>query len=223
MPSFNPTELAQQERYKLLIGCVVPRPIGWISSISPAGEPNLAPYSFFNAVSAAPPVLMFCPANKRDGTPKDSFANVLTEADGGTGEFVINIVSEHIAKQMAATAEPLPHGESEFDLAALTPIPSDVVRPPRVAEARASFECRTMHVLRLAPEQPGGGNLVLGEIVRMHLEDGLVNERFHVDAAKLEAIGRMGGFAYARTRERFDMPAGKEALEVSESRSSANG
>ncbi len=114
---------------------------------------------------------------------------------------------------MAAAAEPLPYGESEYDLAGLTELPSRLVTPPRVAESPVAYECRTLQVIRTNPGVTGGGNLVLGEVVCAHIDDALVNERWHVDANALRAIGRMGGPEYCRTRDRFSMPRGRAAVE----------
>lgn len=211
---FNPAELSLEHRYKLLIGMVVPRPIAFVSTISPDGRPNLAPFSFFNAVSSTPLILAFAPANKPDGTEKDTLRNAKPAAEGGTGECVIHLVSESFATKMAACAEPLAYGESEFALSGLTMTPARMVRPPRVAEALAAFECRTRSVLRFAPGAPSGGNLVLAEVVHIHAADGLMDEHFHVDPERLAAIGRMGGPTYCRTRERFAMPVGKPALTI---------
>lgn len=208
----DPALLPAPERYKLLIGCIVPRPIALVSSVSPDGRPNLAPFSFFNGVGSDPMALLFCPANKADGSMKDTLRNVLPPAEGGTGEFVVNIASEPYASRMAAAAEPLPYGESEFELSGLTPAPSAKVRPSRVAESPVCFECRTLQVVRLNPGVPAGGNIVIGQVVHVHLADGLANERLHIDPERLAAIGRMGGTGYCRTRERFTMPMGREAL-----------
>ncbi|MBY0263026.1 MAG: flavin reductase family protein, partial [Phycisphaerales bacterium] len=128
----DPATLPAADRYKLLIGCIVPRPIAVVSTLSPDGRPNLAPFSFFNGVGSDPMLLLFCPANKPDGTEKDSLRNAAPVADGGTGEFVVNVATEDFARQMAACAEPLDYGQSEFDLAGLHPAPSQVVRPPRL-------------------------------------------------------------------------------------------
>ncbi|MFN0012749.1 MAG: flavin reductase family protein [Phycisphaerales bacterium] len=209
----DPASLAPADRYKLLIGGVVPRPIAWVSTISPDGRLNLAPFSFFNAVSASPPVLMFAPANKPDGSEKDTLRNAKPAGEGGTGEFVVNIVPFGVARQMAACAEELAYGESEFELAGLMSVPSMVVRPPRVAESPLSFECRTLRVIRFGENRPGAGNMVLGEVVRVHAAPGVVNERWHVDPDALDAIARMGGTGYCRTTERFEMPMGRRALE----------
>jgi flavin reductase (DIM6/NTAB) family NADH-FMN oxidoreductase RutF len=211
----DPAKLPQPDRYKLLIGLIVPRPIAFVSTISADARPNLAPFSFYAGVGSNPMTLLFCPANKDDGSEKDSLRNAKPIAEGGLGEFVVNVVSESIARQMAACAEPLPFGESEFHLSGLTTAPSDVVRPPRVAESPASFECRTLQVLRTNPGAPGGGNIVLGEIVRIHVRDDLINDRLHTDPTLLAAIGRMGGSSYVKTADpaqRFEIPMGKKAL-----------
>lgn len=131
----------------------------------------------------------------------------------GYGEFVVNVVTESIARQVAAAAEELPYGQSEFGLTGLTPMPSSLVRPPRVAQCPAAFECVTRQVVRTNPGVPASGTMVLGEIVRVHAIDGILNERLHTDAAKLAAFGRMGGPTYCTTRDRFDLPRGREALE----------
>lgn len=208
----NPAALAQADRYKLLIGGIVPRPIAFVSSRLPDGAPNLAPFSFFAGVASAPMTLLFCPANGPDGMEKDTLRNVKPVEEGGVGEFVVNVAVEAYERRVAACAEPLPYGESEYELAGLTPSPSRVVSVPRVAESPIAYECRTRQVIRLAPGVPGGGNIVLGEIVHVFVRDDLINERYHIDPAKLAAIGRMGGLGYARTRDRFEMPMGRPAL-----------
>jgi flavin reductase (DIM6/NTAB) family NADH-FMN oxidoreductase RutF len=208
----NPADLAQPDRYKLLIGGVVPRPIAFVSTVSREGRPNLAPFSFFCGVGSNPMTMLFCPANKPDGTEKDSLRNALPEAEGGTGAFVVNVATEAMERQVAGAAEPLPHGESEFELVGLTPAPSRVVRPPRVLESPISYECRTVRVVRTGPGQPAAGNVVLGEVVHVWVRDDLIDERFRIDPERLGAIGRMGGLEYCRTRERFSMPMGKSAL-----------
>lgn len=215
----DPSSLSLENRYKLLIGAVVPRPIAFVSTVAPAGSGlvgagafNLAPFSFFAGVGSNPMTLLFCPANKPDGGEKDSLRNAKPVSEGGTGEFVVNIVPHAIARRMAACAEELAYGQSEFDLSGLTPVASSVVRPPRVAECPITFECRTVQVVRTNPGQPSGGNIVIGEVVHIHADETVINDRFHVDAAALDAIGRMGGRTYCTTRERFEIPWGKAAL-----------
>ena len=216
MPEFidiDPSSISVAERYKLLIGAVAPRPIAFVSTVSPDGAPNLAPYSFFNAVGSNPMTMLFCPANTPEGGEKDSLRNAKPVDEGGVGEFVVNIASASMARQVAGAAEALEYGESEFDLVGLTPAPSVAVAPPRVAEAPVAFECVTDRVIRTNPGEPGGGNVVIGRVVRAHAAPGLVNERMHVDPAALDSIGRMGGAAYCFTRERFELPVGRDALE----------
>ena len=209
----NPGDLAAPERYKLLIGCIVPRPIAWVSTISPDGRTvNLAPFSFFNGVGSNPMTLLFCPANKADGSEKDSLRNAKPNEEGGSGEFVVNIATNALAKPMAASSEPLPYGESEFDLTGLAMARSAFVKPPRVADSPAAFECRTLQVVRTNAGAPGGGNIVIGQVVHVFVRDDLINERLHIDQGRLDAIGRMGGLMYARTRDRFELPMGREAL-----------
>ena len=195
------------DRYKLLIGLIVPRPIAWVSTISPDGAPNLAPFSFFNAIGANPMLLMFCPASKPDGTEKDSLRNAKPMAEGGTGEFVVNIVPHALKDAMSLTSSELPFGESEWELAPhlLHTEPSLRVRPARIAAAPACFECRTLSVTRTNPGAPGAGNMVIGEVLHVRTLPGILGDRFHTDAAALDAIGRMGGAAYATTRDRFDI------------------
>jgi flavin reductase (DIM6/NTAB) family NADH-FMN oxidoreductase RutF len=213
----SPATLSPNDRYKLLIGAIVPRPIAWVSTRSPDGRDNLAPFSFFAGVGSDPMTLLFCPATRPDGTEKDSLRNAKPVGEGGTGEFVVNVVPHELVRRMAACAEELAYGESEFALAGLTPAACEVVRVARVLESPVSFECRTMQVIRTNPtstgqSQPGSGNIVLGEVVQVHVRDELINERMHIDAAKLDAIGRMGGSEYCTTRERFGEPRGRAAL-----------
>jgi flavin reductase (DIM6/NTAB) family NADH-FMN oxidoreductase RutF len=215
---FDPRQLAQPERYKLLIGCIVPRPIAFVSTISPTGELNIAPFSFFAGVGSNPMTLLFCPANKPDGSEKDSLRNAKAVAEGGVGEFVVNVATEAYERQMAACAEPLEYGQSEFAMSGLHAAPSVKVRPPRLAESPVSFECRTTQVVRTNPGAAAAGNIVIGEVVWIHVSDapGLLSDRFHTDPAKLRAIGRMGGLGYVRTADpanRFELPMGRKALE----------
>jgi flavin reductase (DIM6/NTAB) family NADH-FMN oxidoreductase RutF len=210
----DPLALSPADRYKLLIGCIVPRPIAFVSTISPAGQFNLAPFSFFNGIGSDPMTLLFCPTNRPDGSKKDTLQNCELSVNGGAGEFVVNIAVESYQRQVAAAAENLPYGESEFEFVGLSPAPSLRVHPPRLAESPVSFECRTLQIVSLNPGVPAGGNVVIGRVVHIHLADGLVNERLHVDPDRLHAIGRMGGLGYCRTHDRFEMPMGRSALEL---------
>jgi flavin reductase (DIM6/NTAB) family NADH-FMN oxidoreductase RutF len=208
----DPDALGLRERYRLLIGLIVPRPIAFVSTLSPDGHPNLAPFSFFNGIASSPLTLLFCPSNKPDGSEKDTLRNCKPPSEGGTGEFVVNASVESYARELTASAEELPYGESEFDLTGLATAPSSRVKPPRVALAPWSFECRTLQVLRLDPGRPSGGNVVIGQILAIHLDDSLVDSRLYVDPAKLAAVGRMGGISYCFTRQRYDLPPGRDAL-----------
>ncbi len=208
----NPAEIDIASRYKLLIGCLVPRPIAVVSTISHGGIPNLAPFSFFNGVGSNPLTLLFCPANAADGSEKDTLRNCKPVAEGGTGEFVVNLAPLSIIRRVVAAAEPLPPDESEFDLSGLTAAPSTGVRPPRVLESPVSFECQTMQVVRTNPGEPSGGNIVIGRVVHVHVADEAINERFHIDPGVIDLVGRMGGASYCTTRDRFDVPVGRAAL-----------
>ena len=192
----DPATNAPANIYKLLIGVVVPRPIAFVSTLSPEGVANLAPFSFFTVASANPPVLCFT-ASYREPR-KDTLVNVRA-----TGEFVVNIVSEEIAEKMNLTSGEYPYGVDEFAVSALTAVPSDLVRPPRVKESHVNMECRLLQTIEVS-NQPLGGTLILGEVVRFHIDDEIVEE-FRIDADKLAAVGRMAGNSYARTRDRFDM------------------
>jgi len=205
----DPSQISPGERYKLLIGGVVPRPIAFVSTISRSGQTNLAPFSFYCGVGSNPMTLAFCPASDAQGEDKDTLRNCRPEAEGGTGVFVVNIASERYERKVALAAEPLPPEESEFVLTGLTPVASKRVAAPRVAESPLCFECRTLQIIRTNPGASGAGNLVLGEVVHVHAEDGVINDRFHVDPDRLSAIGRMGGLGYCRTRDRFTMKPGR--------------
>lgn len=208
----DPAELDPGLRYKLLVGLVVPRPIALVSTVDPAGRPNLAPYSFFNAVGCDPMLVVFCPGNQPDGTEKDSLRNAAPPSEGGTGAFVVHVTTGRLARAAAAAAEPLPHGESEIDLAGLTAVPARRVPAPRIAEAAAGLECVTREVIRTNPGVPGAGSLVLGEVVHVFAREDLLDDRLRTDPAALDAVGRMGGPTWVRTADRFDLPRGRKAL-----------
>ncbi|MDX9911863.1 MAG: flavin reductase family protein [Phycisphaerales bacterium] len=209
----DPSLLAVPERYKLLIGGIVPRPIALVSTISPDGRVNLAPFSFFAGVGSNPLTLLFCPANKEDGTDKDTLRNCLPPDEGGTGEFVVNVACEPYIRKVVACAEPLAYGESEFELASLAQEASRVVRPPRVGESPIVYECRTTRIVRTNPGAPAGGNVVMGEVVHVFVRDDVVNERLHIDPAATQHVGRMGGMGYCTVRDRFEIPLGRRALD----------
>jgi len=203
MTTLVPAEQKPQDIYKLLVGSVVPRPIAFVSSMDADGVRNLAPFSFFTVASANPPIVCFCPmmrgtANHELRPTKDTLRNIIA-----TREFVVNIVSEEFAAQMNACSAELPPEVDEFLVSGLTPVASDVVRPPRVGESYVQMECRLQQVIHVSTE-PLGGSLVLGEVLRFHVSASLL-DNFRIDPEKLQAIGRMAGSTYARTRDRFDM------------------
>ncbi|TVQ32985.1 MAG: flavin reductase family protein [Phycisphaeraceae bacterium] len=210
----DPLALTPQERYKLLVGAVVPRPIGFVSTRSPEGVDNLAPFSFFNGVSSNPLSLLFCPTTTPGGGDKDTLRNIEQ-----TSQFVVNIVSESIARRMAICAEDYPPDVSEFERSGLTPAVCEKIRPPRVAESPFSFECELIQIVRLEPDDanaPGSGNIVIGRVVWIHAADGVVDERHRVDPARLAAVGRMAGLTYCTTRGRFELPWGEDAVSAPE-------
>jgi len=195
----DPREAGFQNVYKLLIGAVVPRPIAFVSTLSREGIPNLAPFSFFTAVSANPPVICFSPTRRPGPDPyKDTMRNILE-----TREFVVNVVSEEFAEKMNICSGEFPPEVDEFEASGLTAIASDLVKPPRVAESHVHMECKLYLTLEIGA-LPGSGSLVLGEVVRFHVDD-MYFDDFKIDPDKLKAIGRMGGTSYTRTRDRFDM------------------
>lgn len=196
---FDPADMSVRDIYQLLVQLVVPRPIAWVSSISNEGVTNLAPYSFFNAVGANPPTLMFCPVNRRDGTFKDSLANIIAN-----GEFVVNVVSHDLGDAMNQTSADFDKEVSEFEAIGIQSVPADFVTPPRVAESLAQFECRRNRVIHLA-DGPAGANIVIGDIVKIHVSDSVLMEAGKIDSERLDAIGRMGGASYTRTNERFEL------------------
>lgn len=195
-------------RYNLLLGAVVPRPIAVVGTMNAAGQHNLAPFSFFNAVSSEPMVLMFCPVSRGDGGENDSLRNAKPVAEGGTGCFSVSLATEENIAKVVKCAADLPHGDSEFEYAGLTARMCARIRAPYMAESPIHFECETIEVKRFAPGVPFGGNMVLGRVIHARVDDALAHPRMHVDSAKLRAVGRMGGQWYARTGDRFELERG---------------
>ncbi|MBZ5664829.1 MAG: flavin reductase family protein [Acidobacteriia bacterium] len=204
----TPSQLPHREFYNILISAVAPRPIAWVSSISASGQPNLAPFSFFNAVCAEPPLLAFAPgmrspkkspaAGEPAGEPKDTLRNIRE-----TKEFVISVVTYELAEAMNLTSGEYDASINEFEVGKLAPAPSKVVRPARVAESPVSFECKLHQILDFNPS-PEGGSLVIGEIVSIHVDDRHLKEG-RIDRNSLDLIGRMGGMQYTRTTQRFEI------------------
>ena len=194
----DPKQTEAANLYKLLIGAITPRPIAFVSTVSKAGINNLAPYSFFTGVSASPPIIGFSPMVNREGRMRDSRLNA-EEYE----EFVVNVVSEDFVEQMNATAVDVPPEIDEFELSGLTPVPSKLVKPPRVKEAKVSMECRLFKVVEIARETLSGA-FVMGEVVQFHVDDDVV-DNYRLDPDKLNTVGRMGGMGYTRTKDRFDL------------------
>ena len=195
----DPAHSQPRDVYKLMVGAIVPRPIAFVSTLSADGVLNLAPFSFFTAISANPPVICFSPMiRSSDGQKKDTLRNI--EA---TGEFVVNVVSEEFAAQMNLCSQEFPPEVDEFAASGLTPLPSEAVKPPRVAESHIQMECRLVQVVHVSPK-PLGGSIVLGEVLRFHVDDAII-ANFAIDPDKLLPIGRMGGPTYTRTTDRFNM------------------
>jgi flavin reductase (DIM6/NTAB) family NADH-FMN oxidoreductase RutF len=187
------------EVYRTLIDVVTPRPIAWVTSIDAQGVVNLAPFSFYNAFGGNPPVVVFSPTLRRDGTRKDTLRNV--EA---TGEFVLNAAVEDLADQVNLSSKDLPSGESEVELTGLTLRPSTQVRPPRVAESPVHMECRVLQIIPLGTG-PIAGNLVIGEVLVIHIDDAMIDDQGRVDPRRLKTIARLGGNHYCRSTDLFEM------------------
>jgi flavin reductase (DIM6/NTAB) family NADH-FMN oxidoreductase RutF len=195
----RPEQIPYRDFYRILLGSIAPRPIAWVSTVN-QGHLNLAPFSFFNAISAKPPLLGFSPSLRLvDGhsAPKDTLRNIRE-----TGEFVVNVVTFAVADAMNLTSGDYDSSVDEFALAKLTTRPSQVVRPPQVAESPVSFECKLNRIIDFGTEPPSG-SLVIGEIVCVHVEDNVLKEG-RLDPDALDLIGRMGGIQYTRTTERFE-------------------
>ena len=193
MKVIRPSEVSARDFYGYMISAVVPRPIAFVSSVNAAGQVNLSPFSFFNAVSSKPPMLIFSPVNSmRDGCTKHTLDNVHEHP-----EVVINIVNYELVQQMSLTSTAYGKGINEFVKSGLTEVPSEIVKPPRVAESPVSFECRVDQVLPLG-EGGGAGNLVLCEVLLVHVDESLIGDDGLIDPHCLDAVGRMGGSLYCR-------------------------
>ena len=193
---FDPAKMERIRVYKIIAGSVLPRPIGLISTATPGGRYNLAPFSFFNALSSDPPyVAVSISTHIPDGRPKDTLRNILD-----TGEFVANLVSEDIVKAQDACAHDFPPEVDEFEVSGLTPAPSVRVRPPAVLESRVNLECRLFQAI---PLPKSSYTLVLGEVIHMRVAEEVMEESGRVNLAKLAPVGRMVGNAYCRTRDMF--------------------
>ncbi len=191
------THTAPAEAYKLFITTIVPRPIGWISTLSADGVPNAAPFSWFNAV-CGDPLMVMAAIGKRRGEMKDTSTNIRD-----TGEFVVNVVSEACAEKMVQSSADYPPETSEFAAAGLTPLPSEVVKPARIAESPVHIECRLEQIIPLGNNST---DLVIGRCVRMHIADSVLAPDGRIDAAKLRPLARLGRDEYAVVTELIRFP-----------------
>lgn len=200
MVTIDPASITPREMYKILIGSVIPRPIAFVSTLNSAGVGNLAPFSFYNAVSSNPPCLMLA-ISRRGGAdePKDTLKNI-----EDTGEFVVNSASEWLAEPLVYSAGDFPFGVDEMKITGLTPLPSVKVKPPRVKEAAVQFECKTFKLVDIGERAPGSTTLVLGRILLAH-----VHKRAFQDGRilpeELKPIARLGGLGYTKLGERFEL------------------
>lgn len=188
----DPAGLEARDLYRLMISVVVPRPIAWVSTKSAAGVLNAAPFSYFQALSSKPPMVMISVGQKRGGEFKDTRTNIEE-----TGEFVINMVNEASGPAMVRTSVAYESGISEFDEVGLTPVPSEMVAPPRIGESPVSLECRLDRVIEI-----GTSGVCIGEVVLFHLADEIVDPESGVaDPLRLAPLGRLGGSLYAPLRD----------------------
>lgn len=187
----------RDDAYMILGGLVTPRPIALTTTVDLEGRVNAAPFSFFNVLGDSPPIVGLCPGDRAPGVPKDTARNIRL-----TQEFVVNLVDEAIAEKMNLCAASLPPGENELLHAGLTAAPSSAVKPPRIAEAPASLECRCHSILEI-----GGNRLIIGEVLRVHVRDGIFDpETWLVKPGSYHPIGRMQApHWYARTRDLFEL------------------
>ena len=196
---FNPNELEHTAVYKLLTGSVIPRPVGWISTVDANGINNLAPFSYFNTVGEDPPHVMFS-TTRGNNTNKDTLNNVLAN-----GQFVVNMVTEELAEKMNTTAQTVPSDVDEFQLADVTPIPSTLIKPMRVKESLVTFECEMVHHYFLENHKNGGACIVIGRIVMMHFDDSILLDNFKINLETYKPIARLAGSNYTKLGELFSI------------------
>ena len=190
----NPKDLTIPQLHQYLIGSVGPRPICFASTVDADGIPNLAPFSFFNVFSANPPILVFAPNNSgRTGEPKHTLLNVKQ-----VPEVVINVVTASMVEQMNVAAAPWDRGVSEFEKAGFTPVASELIRPFRVLESPSQIECKVIEIKEMG-QGGGAGNLVICEVLRMHINERVLNEEGKIDQLKMDLVGRLGGSWYSKT------------------------
>lgn len=185
--------------YKLLTGLVIPRPIGWISTIDENGINNLAPFSFFNVVGEDPPHIMFSTVRTGDKN-KDTLNNVLSNK-----QFAVNLVTEDLVEQMNKTSEMVDNTIDEFELANLTPISCELIKPKRVKEAKAHFECEMVHHYFLEDHKNGGACIIIGKVVMIHISDEILSENYRIALDKYRPVARLAGSNYSKLGEVFSI------------------
>lgn len=202
MLTIDPKEESTGKNHQYLLGAVGPRPIAFASTVDENGRPNLSPFSFFNVFSANPPILVFSPARRgRDNTVKHTYLNAKA-----TKEVVINIVNFEMVQQMSLSSTEYAEGVNEFEKSGFTMLESDLVKPFRVAESPAQFECKINEIIELGKEG-GAGNLVICEVVKMHFDEAILDENGFIDQHKIDQVARMGGNWYSRANlGMFEVP-----------------
>jgi flavin reductase (DIM6/NTAB) family NADH-FMN oxidoreductase RutF len=209
----NASELSHRELYNIILSSVGPRPIAWVSTLNASGQPNLAPFSFFNCVSVDPPLLAFAPGLRPPKHPGSAAQAAIGEASGEakdtlhnvreTKEFVVSIVTYDLLEAMNVTSGEYEPTVNEFELAKLTPLPSKIVQPPRVGESPVNFECKLYQILDFSTA-PTSSSLVIGKVVAIHIDEKHLKDG-RIDRDSLDLIGRMGGMQYTRTRDRIEL------------------
>jgi flavin reductase (DIM6/NTAB) family NADH-FMN oxidoreductase RutF len=193
MKSIDPKDVSTGRLHAIMLGAVGPRPIAFASTIDESGQMNLSPFSFFNAFSSNPPILVFSPARRvRDNTTKHTLDNILI-----VPEVVINVVTYEMVQQMSLASTEYPKGVNEFVKAGFTPINSEKISPFRVKESPVQFECKVKEVIHLG-EEGGAGNLIICEIVMVHIHEDVMDEQGGIDQLKIDLVARMGGNWYCR-------------------------
>ncbi|WP_159950040.1 flavin reductase family protein [Polaribacter septentrionalilitoris] len=198
MLSINPNKIPTGKLHGYLLGAVAPRPIAFASTIDVYGNPNLSPFSFFNVFGSNPPIMIFSPARRvRNNTTKHTLDNALA-----TKEVVINVVNYDIVQQMSLSSTEYPEGVNEFEKAGFTMLPSDEIKPFRVAESPVQFECKVNDVI-FTGDEGGAGNLIVCEVVKIHIADDVLDENGAIDQYKIDLVARAGGSYYSRARDGF--------------------
>jgi flavin reductase (DIM6/NTAB) family NADH-FMN oxidoreductase RutF len=203
MKTINPKDIETPKLHRYLLGAIGPRPIAFASTMDKDGVANLAPFSFFNAFSANPPILVFSPARSgRTNTTKDTYNNVKI-----LPEVVINVVNFELVHQMSLASSPYPSSVDEFVKSGLTPVASECVQPHRIKESPVQFECKVNEVIELG-DQGGAGNLIICEVLRIHIDEAILDEHQMIDQNKIDLVSRMGGNWYCRADENsmFEIP-----------------